>query len=164
MIITDGGNTYTVFTYNCDMMQWTGYWRHAVVGYNARGTTYRNHPAAGFDIVGTAVACPNTLLHKTPWHNLVYKISPPPGIDKRQQIMCLELYGLDKNRWGSQIDIIASGLLNCPCSAAQAWRDRGRYRQELSSRLCFVQIFPNITSINGIEGAFTQKCCYASWE
>ena len=155
LVITDGADTYTVFTYNCDMMQWSGNWQHAVVGYNARGDTFSNHPASGFEIVKTAVACPNNLLYKVPWNNIVYKISPPPDFEVEQRIKCRKLYKKDFKTIGSVNQVIEQ-LEPCPCNAWQAQRDWGRFRSELSNGFCFVQRI----AVELWRFKFTQQCCY----
>ena len=162
LVITDGANTYTVFTYNCDMMGWSGYTQHAVVGYNARGDTFTNHPVSGFELINTAVACPNNLFYQIAWSNIVYKISQPPDFKNNQIFKCRRLLGGDIRMHGrnSMIEAIAGQLEPCPCSAWQAWRDWGRFHSEQSRGLCFMQRFPLVLD-NGME--FTQECCYKPW-
>ena len=162
LVITDGGNTYTVFTYNCDLMQWSGYWRHAIVGYNARGSLFENHPASGIEVISTAVACPNKIHYQVPWSNLVYKISPPPDFRSSKIIKCRELYQEDLKKWGEEEDMIeiSQKLEPCPCSVQQAWRDWGRFHAERSRGLCFLQRIPLLVERDGLEGKFTQQCCY----
>ena len=167
VVITDGANTYTVFTYNCNMMGWSGLWQHAVVGYNARGNSYTNHPASGFDVISTAVACPNNLFYQVPWSNIVYKISPPPG----QR----EIYLQTCRSWAKRFDPgllkindddveeISKQLEPCPCTAWQAWRDWGRFRRDFTEGLCFIQRSTFSQQMEDLELKFTQKCCYAAW-
>ena len=167
MIIDEKGvNVYTVFTYNCNMMGWSGYWQHAVVGYNGRGNSYTNHPASGFDVISTAVACPNNLLYQIPWSSIVYKISPPRDLIILLQQQCDELINQD-NRVvrlrSNNLNDISEKLEPCPCTAWQAQRDWGRFRQELSQGLCFLQRTTVLQQTSGGEKRFTQKCCYAPW-
>ena len=158
-MITDGANTYTVFTYNCNMMGWSGLWQHAVVGYNARGNSYTNHPASGFDVIRTAVACPNNLLHQVPWNNIVYKISPHPDLKAILKQQCTKLFRLDyyKEIPSQSPKDISEKLEPCPCTVWQARRDWGRFRPEFSQGLCYIQRF----TLRVRSGRFTQKCCYA---
>ena len=165
-MITDGANTYTVFTYNCNMMGWSGLWQHAVVGYNARGNSYTNHPASGFDVISTAVACPNNLLYQVPWSNIAYKISPPPDQKRTLIEQCNNLLSKDYRvvrLRDNNIYDISEMLEPCPCTAWQAWRDWGRFRREFSQGLCFVQRSTLVQPARGSEKQFTQKCCYAPW-
>ena len=164
IVITDGANTYTVFTYNCNMMGWSGYWQHAVVGYNGRGNSYTNHPASGFDVISTAVACPNNLLYQVPWNNIVYKISPPPDQKMMLVQQCNGLFRLDYRIVRlRRFNDISEKLEPCPCTAWQAWRDWGRFRRDFSHGLCFVQRSTVPQQTSGGEKQFTQKCCYAPW-
>ena len=55
ILITDGVNSYTVFTYLCGEMQWS---RGATIGYNAAGDFYFNHPFTGTENAHT-IACEN---------------------------------------------------------------------------------------------------------
>ena len=162
LVITDGANTYTVFTYNCDMMGWSGYTQHAVVGYNARGDSFTNHPVSGFEVINTAVACPNNLFYQVAWSNIVYKISQPPDFKRNQLFECFRLIGED-NKHGSNniIEAISGQLEPCPCSAWQAMRDWGRFRSEQSQGLCFIQRFPLV--LDSSKTKFTQECCYRPW-
>ena len=167
IVITDGANTYTVFTYNCNMMGWSGYWQHAVVGYNGRGNSYTNHPASGFDVISTAVACPNNLFYKVPWNNIVYKISPPPDQKEIKTLSCqwwakILDTGLLKIS-DDDVEQISKQLELCPCTAWQAWRDWGRFRRDFSEGLCFVQRSTFVQQVEDLEQKFTQKCCYAAW-
>ena len=151
-----------MFTYNCDLMQWSGYWRHAVVGYNAHGDFFDNHPLSGLDQIDTAVACPNNISFQVPWNNLVYKISPPPDYKNAQIVKFLDLYQKDVNILSPEEVIdISEKLEPCPCSGLQAWRDWGRFRfdwfhSDWYRRICFLQRFPIVRS----DGSFTQRCCY----
>ena len=133
-----------------------------MVGYNARGVTYRNHPAAGFDIGDTAVACPNDILYKVPWHNLIYKISPPQGFLLEQEENCMKFYLNDIKRWSKEVNQYADKLEPCPCGIWQAWWD-SRFHWEFSTGLCFVQRFSVNVNWMGAEGRFTQRCCYGFW-
>ena len=52
-------DTYVVFTYMCGDIQWSsvGGSGAAVVGFNAEGDAFHNHPHSGFDSIGEAVSC-----------------------------------------------------------------------------------------------------------
>ena len=148
------------------MMGWSGLWQHAVVGYNARGSSYTNHPASGFDVISTAVACPNNLLYQVPWSNIVYKISNPPDQKRTLIEHCNSLLSKDYRvvrLRDNNIYDISEMLEPCPCTAWQAWRDWGRFRREFSQGLCFVQRSTFVQPARGSEKQFTQKCCYAPW-
>ena len=70
IVITDGRESYALFTYQCGSMSWHG---NATVGFNAGGTLYENHPLAGTSSANS-VSC---LSYSTAvWMNLVYKLTP----------------------------------------------------------------------------------------
>ena len=90
-----------------------------MVGYNARGEFFENHPLSGLDLIDTAVACANNVHFQVPWNNLVYKISPPPDYKKTQIIKCLDLHQKDVKKLGPEDNVIdiSQKLEPCPCSA-----------------------------------------------
>ena len=47
VVITDGSKSYAVFTYMCDLMQWSGLYRYPTIGFSAAGTLFSNHPLTG---------------------------------------------------------------------------------------------------------------------
>ena len=70
-MITDGTDSYTVFTYRCGDMNWA---YGPTIGFNAAGEYYVNHPNTG-STSGEEIACLNS--PSSEWYNLVYKISHP---------------------------------------------------------------------------------------
>ena len=88
--ITDGSQSYAVYTYRCGDLGWSG---GATIGYNGGpvGNFYANHPLSG-TTSANAIACLNSDL--TEWFNLVYNVSigvyiptePPPTIEPRESI------------------------------------------------------------------------------
>ena len=163
IVITDGADSYALFTYNCEQMEWTGYWQHGVVGYNAKGEHYENHPASGFEVVGTAVACANDF-YGTSWNNLMYKMSFPRDLTLKTRKECRDTNRIDSQRIPALISEIAERLEPCPCTPWQAWRDWGRFRWDWNNQLCFVQRFPVEVEVEEGTAYFTQQCCYSPWE
>lgn len=164
LVITDGVQSYTVFTYNCEMMEWSGFLnRHAVVGYSAFGSEFENHPLSGTpDIL--EIACDNQPY--TSWANQVYRL-PSISADE-QQLLRRECMLLSSNDVTDQASIqtIASFVQPCPCSIFQAFRDR-RFAFDFSntisrdfSSFCFVQRFPSFVFSDNILFA-RQLCCYS---
>ena len=130
-----------------------------MVGYNARGDYYENHPAAGFEFVGTAIACANDL-YGSPWNNILYKISLTPKFRMNARRECIQRVMVDQERIPDPI--ATAGLLEpCPCSLGQARRDWARFTQLQDRDLCFVQSFPVEIEVPEGEASFTQECCYA---
>ena len=88
-LITDGIESYAVFTYKCGLMEWT--FNGATIGYNADGDYYQNHPNTG-SLFAHEIACLNP---DSVWNNVVYKISvdtegtlaPPPTVEPGIDIM-----------------------------------------------------------------------------
>ena len=87
--ITDGSQSYAVYTYRCGDLQWSG---GATIGFNGGpvGNLYANHPLSGG--IASSSACVNTGI--TEWSNVVYNVSidsfiatePPPTIEPRMYI------------------------------------------------------------------------------
>ena len=85
--ITDGSQSYAVYTYRCGDLQWSG---GATIGYNGGpvGGFYANHPLSGGS--ANTIACLNSGV--TEWSNVVYNIScyactptePPPTVEPRK--------------------------------------------------------------------------------
>ena len=81
-MITDGNNSFAVFTYRCDLLQWS---RRAVIGYNAAGDFFANHDFSG----GSAESIDCINLPVSNYSNVVYQLSiedititePPPTIE-----------------------------------------------------------------------------------
>ena len=85
--ITDGSQSYAVYTYRCGGLEWSG---GATIGYNGGsvGDFYANHPLSGGS--ASSVACLNSGV--TEWSNVVYNIScdvcipteSPPTVEPRK--------------------------------------------------------------------------------
>ena len=69
-MITNGTDSYAVFTYLCGALTWHG---NATIGFNAGGTWFENHPVSG-TINANSIACTNN--SKALWTNFVYKLTP----------------------------------------------------------------------------------------
>ena len=76
ILITDGSYSYTIFTYQCGLMEWDN---GATIGFNAAGEMFANHNPSSSD-----VACLNS--PDSAWSNVIYRLSnettelPPPSI------------------------------------------------------------------------------------
>ncbi len=69
-MITDGSKTYAVYTYRCNDMQWSD---GSVIGFNAGGSYYANHPLSG-SIAARDIDCVHHPLSE--WNNVVYDLNP----------------------------------------------------------------------------------------
>ena len=159
IIITDNRETYTVFSYNCDLLQWTGYWRNTVVGYDLETAysflnfdRYVNHPLSSRRSVG-AIACQN-MADNIPWSNIVYKIGESNVTSQRLRAECRKMHQRDIQRFPN-ISEIQDSLLPCPCSRWQIrWDRRYRFFRYFENRGCYIQRFPS-------RHAASQLCCYS---
>ena len=161
LVITDGVQSYTVFTYNCQTMEWSrSPDRHAVVGYNAFGLQFQNHPLSGTPDILT-IACENQPY--TNWSNQVYQL--PSISPDEQQLLRRECMSLHSNDATDRVSIqtVASIVQPCPCSIFQAFLDR-RFAFDFSNTVsrdflsfCFIQRF--ISRFNILFAG--QLCCYS---
>ena len=77
--MSDGVYSYTIFIYNCALMEWGN---SATIGYNAAGESFANH-----ELTTSAVACLND--PTSDYSNLIYLLSdespevPLPGIESQ---------------------------------------------------------------------------------
>jgi hypothetical protein len=74
IIASQGSQSYTVFTYQCDKISWSldGYFAHASVGFSAGPYSFANHPLSNKANV-TNIDCINQ--PDSVWSNVVYKLS-----------------------------------------------------------------------------------------
>lgn len=70
IVITDGTDSFAVFTYQCGAMTWSG---NATIGYNAGGSQFENHPLSGSSNT-ESIGCMN--YNNTVWTNIVFKLTP----------------------------------------------------------------------------------------
>ena len=154
LVITDGSESYTIFTYKCDLTQWSGLWNYPTIGYNAAGTLFENHPLAGRE-EANQIDCDS---NGSQYSNVVYKISADPDIIQQLQALCLSWYYSDIESYGSSEDIsdFSKSQIACPCTSFQAWWDRRFwYFTRKDDSFCFIERFPNVR-----DGA--QECCYST--
>lgn len=70
IVITNGTESFAVFTYQCGAMAWHG---SATIGFNSGGAFFENHPLSGTRNANS-IACENSKL--AVWTNVVYKLTP----------------------------------------------------------------------------------------
>ena len=73
VLVTDGVQSYALFTYKCGEMEWSG---GATIGFGANDELYANLRLSGSS-QANAVACLNS--PTTEWSNLLYKLTDDPG-------------------------------------------------------------------------------------
>ena len=160
-MITDGIYSFTVFTYRCGLLQWSGLSNHATVGYNALGSFHFNHPLSGNPLIVPQLDC--ICYPRLPWSNLHYQLAFPVSSEQQERAQCYKKYVNDIVLHGSTsiIQFAAIFVPPCPCSVFQAWLD---WRYNLifffgeESVVCFVPVFPSFVPFLGIGP--TSLCCY----
>ena len=172
-MITDDIQTYAVFTYNCEMLQWTTpplSNRHSVIGYNlntdfSQSTsipTFQNHRLSTLPEVST-IACANKA-ENVAWSNIIYKIGESNSGLQLARAECLRLRDRDIKNFQVHNPYMLSSS-PCPCSVFQAFRDtRYMYISDINQHttaveipnLCFTQRFPPRSINYG-----TNLCCYS---
>ena len=69
VLLTDGTQSYTVFTYKCGELNWVR--DAAAIGFSAGPSLYANHLLSRrFNV--RSIACLNS--PESPWSNVVYKV------------------------------------------------------------------------------------------
>ena len=152
-MITDGLESYAVFTYMCNSMEWSGLWRYPTIGYNAAGVIFANHYLTARQEADQIDDC------AAEYTNVVYKISADPDVIEQRRRQCLNLYYSDiesyKSEHDGDVSTFSSSQNACPCTARQAWWDRRFwYFTSKDDSFCFIQRFRNSRG-----GA--QECCYS---
>jgi hypothetical protein len=160
-VVTDGQQTFVVFTYNSNMLEWSGPVDHAVIGVNV-GTgiqgnfpPFQNHPLSGFPDVPMIASL--SLGIGIEWMDIIYKIGDVSQNElDRNRAACLAIYNKDVAQFGHDIVVLSTFLAfvaPCPCSLFQAFID-GRFSLNRfnSIGICFFETF-------GFTGV--QECCYS---
>ena len=154
-MVTDGQQTFVVFTYNRNMLEWSGPSDDAVIGVNIgvgiprNFPPFQNHPLSGRPEVPMVASL--NLDRGIPWADIMYKIGDVSQNElDRNRAACLELYNQDIKQFGRMRVLPAPQP--CPCSLFQALRDQRFTLSPIQFRpsiMCFVKRF----------GPF-QECCY----
>jgi hypothetical protein len=159
VVVTDGQQTFVVFTYNSNMLEWSGPVDHAVIGVNV-GTgiqgnfpPFQNHPLSGLTAV-PMIANLN-LGRGIEWTDIIYKIGDVSQNElDRNRSACLAIYNKDIAQFGR---MVTPAFPSCGCSLFQTFFDRrfvinqDRLLVETPT-LCFFEIF----GFNSV-----QECCYS---
>ncbi|XP_064388044.1 uncharacterized protein LOC135336225 isoform X3 [Halichondria panicea] len=169
VVVTDGTQTFAVYTYNCEQLEWEsgqGSSVYSVIGYNINDgnslfssvNPFMNHPLSRSKGV-RSVACMNNPL-RVEWSNLVYLVGNDTGAGQLARANCINRANKDQSSFQAK----SFNSQPCPCSFAQAGRDN-RYRfarntlffitrdTSFFDNFCYVQRF---RSTNGV-----QLCCYS---
>ena len=71
MIASQGSTSYAIFTYKCDLLQWTR--NSGAIGYSAGHDNFANHPLSRTSRVKD-IDCLN--YPSSVWSNVVYNLNP----------------------------------------------------------------------------------------
>ena len=175
-VISDGLETYAVFTYNCDDLNWIGEEdNYAAVGFNvlSAATTilrsFANYALSRTSEVGM-VACNHTRFNR-PWTNLIYRIGRAIDEDQIARSVCLARVTNDEITFPISIRTLFEDpailhqdlrLSDCPCTLLQACRDpRFIFVDEIDFHGDFTCFFNRFTVVyNGVY--LLNRCCYDS--
>ena len=173
IIVTDGISAYAVFNYICGGLQWSNIGESratAVVGFNAEGTFYNNHPLSGYSSIGERISCPTSTARRqkrqqeeeTDTNNMFVELPINRNLEDRNA-ECRRLRRNDE-KFIEQNDLDSLSMVSvrtpCPCTRQQAQRDTS-FMVFPDEPECYVSIgFENFTSSTGILLELTQQCCY----
>lgn len=192
IIISDGAETFSVFTYNCDQLRWGGSFNDfPAIGYsvfvtgNSTLPNHSNHPQSRMSPV-TNIACSNQQRYGSPWSNLVYRIGISTSNYQMQRSSCLarvsndeDIYPIlssslsDPSFLSDQVFARESlfvsnsvffrvGIQDCPCTQMQAERDN---RFGIARRRSFLGgkiCFFSRLSALYAGVSFGFRCCYTA--
>ena len=166
MVVTDGTLNFAMYTYQCDLMGWSGSGDgfYATIGYNLEGL-YQNHQFSGTSSAKD-IACQSSAddggsvgrrQASSSWFNQVYQL--PSAVDPIQQLRaeCLTLEILDIQSNGDIAELSRS-LGACPPSLAQVLLDfQFTFNGYVSTESqCYTYIFAA-----GSFGISSLICCYS---
>ena len=166
VVVTDGQQTFVVFTYNRNMLEWSSTsssGAHAVIGVNVGNgiqgnfPPFQNHPLSGFPDVPMVASL--NLDHGIEWTDIIYKIGDVSQNElDRNRAACVAVYAQDIQQFGRTL---LTEPQPCPCSWFQVIRD-GRFTFNFSpdrihtffnnESACYFQFF---------GFGRVQECCYS---
>ena len=171
MVISDGIETYSIFTYNCERINWIGGAdNYASVGFNVQSNmenfqSFANHDLSRTPDVGM-IACNHTSLG-IPWSNAIYRIGMSVNDLQRGRSRCLDQVVQDELRYNVSTELLhnlPAELSDCPCSLFQVERDRRFFADAndtfLDEAVCYFSRFPRAYSSESTVKIF-YRCCYS---
>ena len=158
----------------CGELQWSALGRNraAVVGFNAEGNFFGNHPLSGFPAVGDAVSCTFELGKRRkrqdmeiPPANMMMELPADPQLRTKVE-SCLNAFDFDSGLLllGTTAENLAEMLESqpCPCSRGQAVNDYGRFIPQRGVPQCYVSTEPIKIRLLVSDITLTQQCCYGA--
>lgn len=163
VVITDGTQNFLMYTYQCDLMNWSGVGEgsYATIGYNLNGV-FENHPLSGYPevhTIGCSSQSPDDVIGRRQalmFSNQLYQL--PSAVDPIQQLRsdCLTMEILDIQSVGDVLSL-SSSLGACPNSVTQALLDfRFIFYSQSSTSQCYIHIFSA-----GNADISSLICCYS---
>ena len=179
LIISNGLETFAVFIYNCDLLNWIGsVGSYASIGFSVRGqadnfTNFKNSIFSQEPTVGQT-ACSNVLFNVS-YTTIVYRVGVAGTEEQYGRSICMERVIREQNMfYNSQqlIQVVRSQLFlqDCPCTILQASRDTNfkpyceldtdfDHNNELDSLTCYLGSNFQFILTNGT--GFVYRCCYS---
>ena len=170
-MVTDDQQTFAVFTYNSNMLEWSGRsGAHAVIGVNVGAgiqgnfPPFQNHPLSGSPQVSMVASL--NLGHGIEWTDIIYKIGDVSQNElDRNRSACLAMYNEDITQFGLVVPVLPAFLLQpCPCSVFQAIFDRRFFFNFLPNRFrtfAFDNPRPSLCFVQRFGSERIQECCYS---
>lgn len=170
IVVTNNTRTFVIFTYTCGEIQWSSLGRNraAVVGYNARGDYFDNHPSSGFSAIGDSVSCTFQLRRRQARqaplssNNIMFTFFVSKSLFQLRGD-CLTAMSTDAVfLTGSTPQNLVEMLDPCPPTLEQVRDDFGRFVLQpgrFPSSICYVSAkFISMQLVELIH--LTQQCCY----
>ena len=139
-----------MFIYHCNLLRWTGLWSQPVIGFNAAGSLYSNHPYSSLSNANE-VAC-ISVDDGSNFTNVIFKISAAPDPIQSQRLSCWRWYFNDIRTYPF-IYYNYRFAPPCPCTEYQAWFDlRWSLFNSSSNQICYISRI--------LHNEIGQLCCY----
>ena len=173
--MTDTFRTYAVFTYKCGDIQWSGLNQNqgAVIGFDAEGNYFGNHPLSGSSSIGEAVSCTFDINKRRKRNaqqtgqvcDLTSNQLAVTGnfamecrrIGRQDISLFLKLFGQDHER---DLGTFVNMFDPCPSTMTQINNDLGRYIKQASDTITGVECYVSGKPIVRLSLNLTQQCCY----
>ena len=169
IIITDGVNTYYVFTYICGDLQWSSGsgFDHAVVGYNSHGDYFYNIPGSGYENIADIVSCSFQVGNRRRRNIQQSSIGGVLPIKRNSAAKeCNHRTNIDRDSIvDAKILQILKHLPECPPNSHLVEVDR-LFEPDPTKAACYcskIQVDPESVGAQVQRAyAFVQQCCYYS--
>lgn len=168
LIISNGLETFTVFTYNCDLLNWigSGLSTYASIGFSVQGqagdfSNFENFVLSKTPTVGS-VACSNVPFNIS-YANIVYRVGVAGSEEQRARSACMERVRRDEIAFDIRsLETVRSGLFlrDCPCTLSQANLDANfNFYTTTDGLTCFYG--SNFQFLLPDGNRFVYRCCYS---